>query len=133
MSTDAILQPAAGVTAEVHLHSLRPFPLMVFTIASILQFACHRHLASLRKYSLPTNFLFRYVICPHYLMECIIYLSLARIAAPADRLFNATLLCVTTFVAINLSVVADSTREWWRTKFGEAAVLERYRMFPLIW
>ena len=107
--------------------------LVSFFVASTSQFVCHRHLASLRKYSLPSHFFFKSVVCPHYTMECIVYLAMAGLAAPPGVAVNGTLLCVTAFVAINLGVVADTTREWWRMKFGDDAARERWRMLPLVW
>ena len=65
----------------------------MFLYASINQYRCHRHLAGLKKYSLPELGLFRYLICPHYFCECLVYLSLAIAAAPKGELLNRTLLC----------------------------------------
>ncbi|KAK3494992.1 uncharacterized protein B0T23DRAFT_403781 [Neurospora hispaniola] len=84
----------------------------MFLYASVNQYRCHRHLAGLKKYSLPDLGLFRYLICPHYFCECLVYLSLAVVAAPQGELLNKTLLCALVFVVVNLGVTAAGTRKW---------------------
>lgn len=111
--------------------SLRTFLcLPLFLFASGLQHDCHQHLFSLKKYSLPTHPLFRRVVCPHYTAECVIYLSLALLAAPRGEFINKTLLCCAMFVAVNLGVTAATTKRWYMRKFGEEAVRGRWMMIP---
>ncbi|KAK3391974.1 hypothetical protein B0T20DRAFT_396588 [Sordaria brevicollis] len=86
--------------------------IVMFGYASINQYRCHRHLAGLNKYSLPELGLFRYLVCPHYFCECLVYLSLAIIAAPKGELLNKTLLGALAFVVVNLGVTASGTRKW---------------------
>ncbi|KAL4974438.1 hypothetical protein BDW66DRAFT_87587 [Aspergillus desertorum] len=107
--------------------------LPIFLIASGIQHDCHHHLASLKKYTLPTHPIFNWILCPHYTTECIIYLSLALLAAPKGEILNKTLLSAAFFVAVNLGVTASTTRQWYRERFGEAAVQGKWNMIPLIY
>ena len=106
--------------------------LPVFILASSIQNDIHRYLASLKKYTLPGHPIFRSVVCPHYLMECVIYLSLAVIAAPPGQLFNKTVFTTFLFTTINLGLVAKGTKQWSVEKFGKE-VESRWRMIPYIW
>ncbi|KAK0193652.1 hypothetical protein F5146DRAFT_1101577 [Armillaria mellea] len=90
-----------------------------------------RHLASLKKYSLPTQPFFRYITC--YTAECLIYLSLAGIAAPPGQIFNKTILAALVFVAVNLGVTAETTRQWYVEKFGEDKVTALWRIIPFVY
>lgn len=105
----------------------------VFALASVVQHDCHAYLASLKQYSLPSHPYFASVLCPHYLMECTIYLSMAFAGAPRGQAVNATLLAATFFVAANLGVTADSTRRWYVGKFGAEKVGRRWRMIPWLY
>ncbi|KAL4985583.1 hypothetical protein BDW68DRAFT_189581 [Aspergillus falconensis] len=107
--------------------------LPIFLIASGVQHDCHHYLFSLKKYTLPTHPMFSWILCPHYTTECIIYLSLALLAAPKGEIVNKTLLSAVFFVAVNLGVTASTTRQWYRQKFGEAAVQGKWNMIPLIY
>lgn len=106
--------------------------IVMFLYASINQYSCHRHLAGLKKYSLPELGLFRYLICPHYFCECLVYLSLAIVAASKGELLNKTLLCALSFVMVNLGVTASGTRKWYAGKFGSKAVETKWNMIPFI-
>ncbi|MBE3049758.1 hypothetical protein IMZ48_46135 [Candidatus Bathyarchaeota archaeon] len=103
----------------------------LFIAASIQQHRAHTHLASLRKYTLPHEGLFRYIVCPHYTCECLIYVALAAAAAPDGRLFNGTLLAGLFFVAANLGATANNTGVWYAEKFGAGRV-PRWRMVPFV-
>src|SRR3954468_8722038 len=87
--------------------------LPLFVLASVVQHRCHAYLAGLKKYSLPQGGLFRHIVCPHYTCECILYLSLAVVAAPRGQLCNQTLLWAHIFVLINLGVTAHGTKRWY--------------------
>ncbi|KAH6653914.1 hypothetical protein BKA67DRAFT_658253 [Truncatella angustata] len=104
-----------------------------FLLAWSMQHRCHKHLSDLAKYSLPNRGMFRYLICPHYTCECLLYLSLAIVAAPEKQLFNKTLLCGSIFVATNLGVTAAGTRNWYAGKFGEEMIIDKWNMIPLIY
>ncbi|OJJ04094.1 hypothetical protein ASPVEDRAFT_135697 [Aspergillus versicolor CBS 583.65] len=105
----------------------------IFILASGIQHDCHHYLFSLKKYTLPTHPMFSRIVCPHYTAECIIYLSLALLAAPEGETVNKTLLSALVFVAVNLGVSASTTRKWYKEKFGEAAVLGKWNMIPLVY
>ncbi|KAL4911250.1 hypothetical protein BDW74DRAFT_172717 [Aspergillus multicolor] len=107
--------------------------LPIFLVASGIQHDCHHYLFSLKKYTLPTHPMFSWILCPHYTAECIIYLSLALLAAPGGEIFNKTLLSAVFFVAVNLGVTASTTRQWYRQRFGEGAVQGKWNMIPLIY
>ncbi|KAF6838036.1 3-oxo-5-alpha-steroid 4-dehydrogenase [Colletotrichum plurivorum] len=93
---------------------------------------CHKHLASLKKYSLPDQGLFRYLVCAHYTCECVLYFGLALAAAPEGQWINRTLLCAFWFIVINLGTTAGGTKEWYAQKFGAERVANRWRMIPFI-
>lgn len=94
------------------------------------QNACHRHLASLKKYSLPTKRSFNKVVCPHYTAECLIYTGLSLITAPSGQLLNKTVFCALIFVAVNLGVTANSTKKWYESKFGKDSMKGKWKMIP---
>jgi len=106
--------------------------LTLFALASVSQHLCHVHLASLQKYSLPSHFLFKFLVCPHYFAECVIYLSLALMAAPQEEIFNLTLLSGLLFVAVNLGVTAQTARQWYEENFGQTAVVRKWNMIPFV-
>ncbi|KAJ5923802.1 hypothetical protein N7466_007989 [Penicillium verhagenii] len=105
----------------------------LFLMASGLQHDCHHFLFSLKKYTLPDHPIFRGAVCPHYGAECIIYLSLALLAAPPGQMVNKTLLACFAFVAVNLGLTARTTKEWYVQKFGREAVQDRWLMVPWIY
>ncbi|KAI8952775.1 hypothetical protein F4801DRAFT_588655 [Xylaria longipes] len=103
----------------------------VFLIAWFMQYRCHRYLAGLRKYSLPDEGLFRYFVCPHYTCECLLYLSMAVLAAPEGQFYNRTLICACLFVSVNLGVTANGTKIWYGEKFGKK-VQGKWKMIPIV-
>lgn len=104
--------------------------LPVFIIASGIQHDCHQYLSSLPKYTLPTLPMFQGLICPHYSAECVIYLSLAILAAPRGAVVNRTILASFVFVSVNLSITATKTKKWYAEKFSKEAVASRWIMVP---
>ncbi|TGO50819.1 hypothetical protein BCON_0175g00050 [Botryotinia convoluta] len=105
----------------------------LFVIASVCQHDCHMYLASLKKYTLPSNPFFRHIVCPHYTSECLLYIAIAIAAAPQGQFLNRTILAGLCFVISNLGVTADSTRKWYATKFGVDSVNGRWRMIPYLY
>ncbi|KAI0550131.1 hypothetical protein F4679DRAFT_220782 [Xylaria curta] len=103
---------------------------LVFLIAYFMQYRCHRYLAGLKKYSLPNEGLFRYLVCPHYTCECLLYLSMAVLAAPEGQLYNRTLVCACMFVSVNLGVTANGTKRWYDDKFGK--IQGKWKMIPIV-
>ncbi|KAL2156135.1 hypothetical protein VTH82DRAFT_880 [Thermothelomyces myriococcoides] len=104
----------------------------VFLFAWINQYRCHKHLAELKKYSLPTAGMFRHYICPHYTCECLLYLSIAVATAPGGVWLNRTMVCALLFVATNLGVTAAGTRKWYGEKFGIDSVANKWNMIPFV-
>ncbi|KAF2139615.1 uncharacterized protein K452DRAFT_289614 [Aplosporella prunicola CBS 121167] len=127
------LHVAPGATSQLPSDVKTLLGIGLFGWASAKQHESHVHLASLRKYTLPTQSSFRHIVCPHYTFECLIYLALSFVAAPEGQWLNKTVLCALIFVAVNLGVTADGTKEWYAAKFGEDGVKERARMVPFIW
>ncbi|KAL5354570.1 hypothetical protein ACLOAV_000659 [Pseudogymnoascus australis] len=103
----------------------------LFLLGSIAQNTCHTYLASLKKYSLPEEGLFRGIISPHYTSECVIYLGLAIAGAPPGQPLNKTIATVIFFEAINLGITAETTRVWYSEKFGAKSIEGRWRIFPI--
>lgn len=132
---DAILQnellsDTQELTADTLFKVAVALPMFVFAWMS--QYRCHKHLAGLKKYSLPNLAMFRHLVCPHYTCECLIYLSLAIVAAPEGHLCNRTLLSALMFVAVNLGVTAHGTKNWYAEKFGSEEVAGRRIMIPFL-
>jgi len=108
----------------------------LFFYSSLKQNRYHRYLASLPKYTVPDESIFRTTIAPHYLAECGIYLSLVLLQAPGEQgRNNWSLLCALVFVMVNLGVTADETKKWMMAKFPETRkeIEMRWRMIPLLW
>lgn len=105
----------------------------LFLVAFGVQHECHKHLASLKKYTLPENRFFQSVVCPHYTSECLIYVAIAIAAAPKGQAMNRTVLAGLGFVVSNLAVTADSTKKWYVEKFGEDKLKGRWRMVPCVY
>jgi 3-oxo-5-alpha-steroid 4-dehydrogenase 3 len=72
-------------------------------------------------------------VTPHYLAECVIYLAIAGMAAPANKWLNETVACALIFVVVNLGATAHGTYEWYERKFGKNALKGRWRMIPFAW
>ncbi|ORY63415.1 uncharacterized protein BCR38DRAFT_458555 [Pseudomassariella vexata] len=107
--------------------------LVLFLFGWSMQYRCHKYLSSLRKYSFPEEGMFRFLICPHYTCECLLYLSIAITAAPKDQWYNQTLMCGLLFVSVNLGVTARGTKTWYVEKFGTEKVEGRWLMIPLVY
>jgi 3-oxo-5-alpha-steroid 4-dehydrogenase 3 len=105
----------------------------VFIVASTVQHSCHKHLASLKKYTLPQSRLFHSTVCPHYTSECLIYIALTLLSAPQGQLVNRTVFAGLGFVVSNLAVTADATRTWYVEKFGAEKLKGRWRMVPYLY
>jgi 3-oxo-5-alpha-steroid 4-dehydrogenase 3 len=109
------------------------FCVPLFLIASGMQHDCHHFLFSLKKYTLPDHPIFRGIVCPHYGAECVIYLSLAILAAPPGQWVNKTMLSCLAFVAVNLGLTAQTTKQWYMQKFNKEAVQDRWLMIPYVY
>ncbi|KAF7547988.1 hypothetical protein G7046_g8831 [Stylonectria norvegica] len=104
----------------------------LYMAACASQNGCHRYLASLKKYTLPNEGWFRYMVCPHYTFECLLYVAIAWAAAPQGKLLNSSVLCGLLFVAVNLGATARGTKRWYAQKFGAEAVAGRWIMIPFV-
>ncbi|PSR93960.1 hypothetical protein BD289DRAFT_459545 [Coniella lustricola] len=122
---------AADFTTETTMKAAVALPL--FAYGWFMQYHCHRNLAKLKKYSLPDQGLFCYLVCPHYACECLIYSSLAIAAAPTGRWCNQTLLSGAIFVVVNLGVTALGTRTWYAERFGMEKVASKWIMIPFLY
>jgi 3-oxo-5-alpha-steroid 4-dehydrogenase 3 len=105
---------------------------LVYLFAWASQYRCHKHLAGLKKYSLPEKGMFGYLISPHYTCECLLYMAMAVAGAPKGALYNKTLICGLVFIATNLGVTAAGTRKWYIEKFGAEPVRRKWNMIPLL-
>lgn len=101
-------------------------PILVFFLASYDQLSTHIILSKQKKYTLPDVGLFNYVVCPHYMDECLIYFSflLVRPCIP--------LLMVMTWVVINLSASANQSYIFYKNN-ETSNISSRYRIFPGIY
>lgn len=138
-------KPSLQDLAIVQAPSAKSFMgILLFMLASGFQHDCHAYLASLKtskkednrestsSYRLPEHPAFNVSLTPHYFAECLIYLSLAIVAAPQGRLLNATLVCTLIFVMVNLGVTAVGTKKWYEQTFGARAVEGKARMIPMV-
>lgn len=105
----------------------------LFLMASGMQHDCHHFLFSLKKYTLPDHPIFRGIVCPHYGAECVIYMSLAVLAAPPGQWVNKTMLSCLAFVAVNLGLTARTTKQWYMQKFDKEEVQRRWLMIPYLY
>ena len=108
---------------------------LIFLLASTVQHHTHVYLSKLEKYTLPVLYPFDQIISPHYTAECMIYFSLAVLAAPPGSVINRSLFSAMIFVCVNLGVSADITKSWMLQKFPDQSqeVERRWRMFPGLW
>ncbi|CCC67904.1 hypothetical protein NCAS_0A13460 [Naumovozyma castellii] len=97
--------------------------LFILILASWDQYKNHRVLAHLRKYSLPTQRLFKIVCCPHYLDEMIIYSTFLS--------YNAEFIWPLIWVVVSLSISAIETKNFYKSKFVEENVPD-YSIIPYI-
>ncbi|KAK7206559.1 hypothetical protein BZA70DRAFT_107272 [Myxozyma melibiosi] len=95
----------------------------LYATAGLSQYKAHAVLASLKKYSPPpaSSLLFRYLVCPHYGAEVIVYLSLAIVCG----LTPATV-AVVVWTFVNLSASAEQSRAFYVKRFGEQSVAGKW-------
>lgn len=107
--------------------------IVFFLYCSQQQYLVHKYLASLKEYKVPDHPIFARtnLVAPHYTFETYIYLALTILTASDGRILNITMLCATAFVAINLGVTADLTRQWQLKRFPKQRneILGHNRMF----
>ncbi|OAA34460.1 3-oxo-5-alpha-steroid 4-dehydrogenase [Metarhizium rileyi] len=106
------------------------FTLVLFLAAWLKQYECHAYLASLKKYTFPDKGMFKYIVCPHYTCECVIYLAISIMAAPPGKTFNVSVLCGLGLVLANLGSTAQGTKHWYAAKFGAEKVASKWSIIP---
>ncbi|KAB7502534.1 Polyprenol reductase [Armadillidium nasatum] len=111
----------------------------VVILASFLQFLSLKHLADLRKtdkkkdlsarekYHLPSEGLFAYISCPHYLTEIVVYIGIGCIFSFQHTVWNAV--CI--FVVTNQVQIALMTHAWYKKNFKDFP-LNRKAILPLL-
>ncbi|KAJ2885868.1 hypothetical protein H4R27_001072 [Coemansia aciculifera] len=126
---------------------IAPIGVAIYIYASIHQWRCHQILYSLRhrcidtkstpqesstkldSYAIPTGDLFEYVSCPHFLCEILVYISLWMVTGCQAT----TLLWVVGWTAINLSITARESQQWYQTRFGAGYPCDRRALVPFVW
>eukprot|EP01023_Acetabularia_acetabulum_P032541 TRINITY_DN30393_c1_g1_i2.p1 TRINITY_DN30393_c1_g1~~TRINITY_DN30393_c1_g1_i2.p1 ORF type:complete len:293 (-),score=18.93 TRINITY_DN30393_c1_g1_i2:237-1115(-) len=115
---------------------------LIFALGSYIQFQSHWILSTLssnrpsRKstdkksiYVIPNGGLFRFVSCPHYFGEIIIYVGF-WLLGQGCYLRTSLVLC---WVVLNLLLAADSTQQWYQEQFGPQYPKARKKLIPLIY
>ncbi|KAJ3706916.1 hypothetical protein LUZ61_010621 [Rhynchospora tenuis] len=93
----------------------------IFFLGWVHQFRCHSILGSLRKnkgadeYIIPYGDWFKYVSCPHFFAEIVIYVGILV----ASGGYDITVWLLLIFVAANLSFAAADTHRWYKQKFED--------------
>ncbi|KAJ3680077.1 hypothetical protein LUZ60_016355 [Juncus effusus] len=94
---------------------------LIFFWGSIHQFRCHAILGSLREnkgadeYVIPYGDWFKYVSCPHYFAEIVIYAGILVASGGSD----ITIWLLFIFVVVNLGFAAAETHRWYKQKFED--------------
>lgn len=114
------------------------FAILIFLVASWIQYDSHRVLYEIKRrkthskshsvYEVPIESSFRYVCCPHYSAEILIYFSFLILLN-----FNASALLLLVWVTANLSVVANQQYLWYLKHHGPKIPRNWRRLIPLIW
>ncbi|OAY82498.1 Polyprenol reductase 1 [Ananas comosus] len=93
----------------------------IFSWGWLHQLHCHMILGSLREnkgadeYVIPHGDWFRYVSCPHYLAEIVVYAGILV----ASGGFDITVWLLFSFVVANLVFAAAETHRWYHQKFDD--------------
>ena len=136
LMTKMVVHQQAAVPISITNGKLPVWPLVLFFVGETGNLWHHASLARLRKrsrdakYVLPSEGLFEFITCPHYLFEILAWVGLALTTAHA----NAYLLALS--MGVYLAGRSDATREWYAQKFGNdgtylgASVRGRARLFP---
>lgn len=132
LTSQAATSPSAVLAYAIN-SPVTTFATLLFIAASLAQNRAHAHLFSLKTYQIPPSALFAYVWCPHYTAEIAIYICFALLAAPQGQWLNGTMMAAFFFVASNLAVTADGTKEWYVKRFGHEKAGSRARLVPGIW
>ncbi|KAK9239866.1 hypothetical protein V1525DRAFT_396996 [Lipomyces kononenkoae] len=102
--------------------------IIIYLLAAFTQYAAHDQLSKLKKYSPPPpTMLFKYLVCPHYTAEVVIYLAVARICG-----FTPANISVVVWTAVNLGASAEQSRKFYIKKFGAHSVEEKWNLIPFV-
>lgn len=108
-------------------------PFVIFSLASIDQTLNHIHLALLVKYTNPSKGLFKYIDCPHYFDEIIIYSTfpltiLLFKGLQSWNIYDINLVLDWLFVITILSISSHSSHKFYQKKFDDYK--QRWCIFP---
>jgi len=126
----------SGSSAHYTTTSMSPLSLilsLIFIVAWYHQLQAHKIFAELKiknpnKHSVPEGSLFKFVSCPHYMCEIIMYTCLMGILGTN----HSTGILVWAWVTINQIIAATMSHQWYLTKF-EDYPRERKAILPFIW
>jgi 3-oxo-5-alpha-steroid 4-dehydrogenase 3 len=113
----------------------------IFLFGNVMQYQCHRTLASLRRsksekkkkkeegstYSVPRGVWFNNNSNPHYLAEVILYAAFISLA----NMWNTKTWLLMGMVVMNLLQSAVLTHKWYKKEFKDYPK-QRYAMFPML-
>lgn len=104
------------------------FAIILFSFASIDQYENHLYLSHLVKYNVPRRRLFRYLSCPHYLDEILIYLSCFLVLRTAESFL------VFAWTLVNLSCSANQSYQFYTQKSEDLKQRTNYwRILPFLY
>ena len=124
---------SSAVMSSFSVSSLSVTLSLIFTVAWYHQLEAHKIFANLKiknssTHSIPEGSLFKYVSCPHYMCEIIMYTCLMGILGTSHK----TGVLVWAWVTINQVIAATMSHQWYLTKFEEYPV-GRKAIVPFIW
>lgn len=85
-----------------------------------------------RTYSLPTGGWFRYVTCPHFFAEILVYVSFAMLLEQEEQVYGMRHFIVLWWVASNLTMSAMINYAWYTKNLPKEAMNGRKAIFPFI-
>lgn len=106
------------------INSLGYISLLLFMLAYIDQYYNHMTLSKQKKYNLPQSGLFKYVTCPHYFDEIIIYAS-CFLLDPSSSYFFIVL-----WVMLNLSISANQSYIFYKS---QKQLRQQLRIIPFMY
>ena len=107
--------------------------ILLFAVANWGQYVHHLILYQLKlqnhqRHALPKGAGFKYVCCPHYSMEILVYVSFYLL-----NIESVARLSLLVWVISNLSIVADENHVWYHSKFSEDIPSNWKRLIPFFW
>ena len=145
----------SSTSSSLSLSSISPVAwvlCLVFLAAWYYELDAHKIFANLKiqnskSHSIPSGSLFKYVSCPHYLCEVIIYTCFMFILGLShqtgvlgnkrkiSKYFETNMILIFTvwfWVLTNQMIAATMSHNWYRMKFKEYPA-ERKAIIPFIW